>query len=469
MKLPVVGVVVTSTVAGLHLLGGIQPAIAESPVLYVNGSASSCSDHQDRTTARSPASPLCTPTRAGQLAVPGDTVFIAPGRYTGTFSPATSGTPDAPITYAASGVGVILDAAGGRVALKAISVANLVFSGITITGANAQGVWLQNTDNITLTNVSIIGNQGRGMQTKDTRGTQLKNSSVTGNMKTGVQELGGGTGGIYDQDFISGNGRDGEPYNGDGIQLDSAGSIVRNCTITDNGDHPMYEHGIYTSVTATGFLIESNMITGNAATAVKAEGSGTIRYNTLGQMGNAGLYASRQAGAGLSVYYNVIMGSFAAGVSVASGGHVLLSNNSIINTRASGGGQPAGVLVDAHAAVRLRNNIMSVAHPIGRAIVIPTGTGVTIDSDHNWLAVPGAKLPAVWNGRSVSLPEWTAAGGQDAHSVVSVPPTFGADGQVLSVNHGVGIGEPLGLTRDIRGVSIPATSPDAGAYQHLPS
>ena len=39
---------------------------------------------------------------------------------------------------------------------------------------------------------------------------------------------------LYENDTVEGNGHSADIYNGDGIQLRSAGAVVRKCTITDN-------------------------------------------------------------------------------------------------------------------------------------------------------------------------------------------------------------------------------------------
>src|SRR5439155_15768888 len=107
-------------------------------------------------------------------------------------------------------------------------------------------------------------------------------STITANSRAGTFALPGASGNVYSSNTIAGNGMDGNPYSGDGIQLNGSGATVRANTITGNGDPGPYEHGIYASASSSGYLIESNTLSGNAASDIKAAGSdGTIRYNWL--------------------------------------------------------------------------------------------------------------------------------------------------------------------------------------------
>ena len=56
---------------------------------------------------------------------------------------------------------------------------------------------------------------------------------------------------------VSGNGKDGQQYNGDGVGLNGTGGSVVDDTITDNGDGAGFEHGIYAGPTATGYTISA--------------------------------------------------------------------------------------------------------------------------------------------------------------------------------------------------------------------
>ena len=88
-----VSTVLALTGAGLTLAS--PAATATATTLYVKGSANGCSDTGPATAA----DPLCTIQAAANQVLPGQTVQIASGPYTGAVTLTHSGTPDAPITF----------------------------------------------------------------------------------------------------------------------------------------------------------------------------------------------------------------------------------------------------------------------------------------------------------------------------------------------------------------------------------
>jgi hypothetical protein len=90
-----------------------------------------------------PALTGCTLGRAAKLAVAGDTVHVLAANYRETVSFYTPGTPAAPIRVVAAEPGVVVDAAGAGQALKLMHVSDVEISGLRVTGAGAQGIWVQ--------------------------------------------------------------------------------------------------------------------------------------------------------------------------------------------------------------------------------------------------------------------------------------------------------------------------------------
>ncbi|MBV9829955.1 MAG: right-handed parallel beta-helix repeat-containing protein, partial [Marmoricola sp.] len=99
-----------ATVAALVVLpvvGLLAPPAAQAvgTAYVVDGSAAACSD----TGPGTPAQPFCTIGAATRKSlVPGDSVTIAPGVYREQVNVPSSGTPAAPITFRASGPGVLV-------------------------------------------------------------------------------------------------------------------------------------------------------------------------------------------------------------------------------------------------------------------------------------------------------------------------------------------------------------------------
>jgi hypothetical protein len=385
--------------------------------------------------------------------------------------PAASGTPDAPISYIAPGGGVTLDAAGAPVALKIIGVSGLRFDGFAITGAASQGVYVDSASDVQLSSLTVTGNGGHGVQLRAIA-SSVTGSTISANRMAGIFELPGSSGNLYASNTISGNGKDGNPYSGDGIQLNGAGATVSGNTITDNGDPGLYEHGIYASASSSGYLIESNTLSGNAASDVKAAGSGgTIRYNRLADS-RLGLIFSDN-GTPVSAYENVIAGRFQHAVfftSDKSAAQARLWNNTIVQTgRLTTSGDASAVFVNSAALADIRNNLICYSNPdnLGVGLWLNDASLVgSLVSDTNWICSADPKQRSfAWNGSRATLTAWQKSSGQDAHSLSTSPAAFDAAYRVTSANVGASRGQPLGLTRDYAGTPLPASGLDIGAYQ----
>ena len=456
------------------MLGGIGPdaGAAGAATLWVDGAHAACSDAFSREEASAESTPWCSVTRAAAAAGAGDTVRIRPGIYTGSVRPAASGSPTAPIRYVAPDGGVTIDAGGAGAAIKVVSVSDVSFEGIAITGATTQGVWVSGTQRVGLDRLSVRGNGGPGIQIRDSAAVTVSRSAIAGNGGAGIFETIGCSDGRYLSNEITANGINGAPYSGDGIQLGGVRAHVAGNTIAGNGDPGPYEHGIYAAASAGDYLIESNVLSGNAGSDVKAAGSGgVVRYNRLGG-GRLGIVFSDNATPVLA-YYNVISGRYQHAVFLTTGttaAQAKLWNNTIVVTgRSSDSGDASAVFVNSAASVDLRNNVVAYTNRdgLGAAVYVrdATQTGV-FTSDHNWFSTLDKKgRHLVWNGARVTL-SWWKANGLDAHSLASTPPTFDSSMRILSKNLGRKRGQDLGLVRDYAGTPVPpGTAPDIGAYQ----
>ena len=111
---------------------------------------------------------------------------------------------------------------------------------------------------------------------------------------------------------VSGNGRDGQQYNGDGVGLNGTGGSVLDCTITGNGDGVGFEHGIYAGPTANGYTIARNQIGANAGADIKAAGGpGLVADNRL-TSSMFGLVISDNP-AVVTFQYNLVQGASSTG------------------------------------------------------------------------------------------------------------------------------------------------------------
>lgn len=115
-----------------------------------------------------------------------------------------------------------------------------------------------------------------GVYINNSSGTTIRNSVITNCKLRGIGDFDKATGTKLLYLVIDANGRDGGAYNGDGILLQSQRPEVGWCVISSNGDNSTYEHGIYVAGTARDVHIHDCVLTGNAASAIKAQGTGRI-------------------------------------------------------------------------------------------------------------------------------------------------------------------------------------------------
>ena len=118
--------------------------------------------------------------------------------------------------------------------------------------ANAnQGIAIDNAAAITLDGDTVTNHGGIGVWIKHGDATddhalfareQLARRAVRLGLSRPVRPVSGST--------VTGNGIDGQQFNGDGVELDGSGDTVQTSTITGNGDGIGFEHGIYVGQTA---------------------------------------------------------------------------------------------------------------------------------------------------------------------------------------------------------------------------
>jgi Right handed beta helix region len=442
----------------------------DSPVLWVDGNDGACSDRFSREEASSVRTPWCSVTRAASAAIAGDTVHIRPGTYTGTVSPAVSGSPGSPIRFIAPHGDVTIDARGAGAALKIVSVDNVSFEGMTITGAAVQGVRVSNAKRVGLRHMVVRDNGGPGVQIRESQWVSVDGSVIQRNGGAGIFETTGSGDCRYTSNQIIANGRNGERYNGDGLQLAGARTYVAGNTIKDNGDPGEFEHGIYLAAAARDYVVESNIFKDNAGSDIKAAGAdGVLRYNRL-DGGRLGLVFSDNA-TPVAAYYNLVFGRYRHAVLLTSGrspARAKLWNNTIVVTgRSSDQGDASAIFVNRAASLDLRNNVVSYTHDDGHGAALyvrDARDAGDFTSDNNWFSTAGrGDRHLVRNGSRLTLSEWRSHG-HDAASIGSEPPTFDRDARIVSEHRSRRGGQNLGLSRDYGGTPVPS-EPDGGAHQ----
>jgi hypothetical protein len=408
-----------------------------------------------------------------RLARPGDVVHLAAATYGAQLRPATSGTADQPIVYKADGLATVA-APIGTVGVMLVGVHDVVLRGLTVLASAPQGVWVDNASRITLDGVTVTNAGGSGVQIKSGTSVNVTYSRLVDNARAGLMEMSQAVGTTLSSSTISGNGKDGQQFNGDGVGLNGSGGAIIDNTITGNGDGVGFEHGIYVGATADNYTIARNVISDSAGADIKATGGpGLVEDNRL-TSSMFGLVVSDNP-AFVTAQYNLIQGRFQHGILITTGttaARVRLWNNTVQQTgRSTASGNASAVFIVSAAQVEARNNLFAYTNPdlLGSAFLLNDETLVgSFVASTNWYASPDPnQLRVAWNGARVTFANWRSLSGQDAASITSAPPSFSTDGRVTSSNLGAAKGVALGLEHDLVGTALPALAPDMSAFQRV--
>jgi hypothetical protein len=139
-------------------------------------------------------------------AVPGETIQLADGTYTGTFTASVPGTAAAPITLTGSANAVLTSSSGGGYGLHIQNAPYWTVRGLTFTGTQ-KGIVVDGSDHVLLDGVTVHGTTMEGVH--------FRQSSSYGTIENST---------IYDTG-TSGNGE------GEGVYVGTAN------TLTDTSDH----------------------------------------------------------------------------------------------------------------------------------------------------------------------------------------------------------------------------------------
>jgi parallel beta-helix repeat protein len=141
-------------------------------------------------------------------------------------------------------------------------------------------LWIDGKTNILYSTMTISNPSGHGVSIIRSSNITLQNLLVQNCLLSGIREYGNSNNNIINCTLI-GNGKDGAEYNGDGLLIQGLRTLVSGLTITNNGDDPTFEHGIYAASVARDYLIENCVLKDNAASGIKASGGGTVWGNTI--------------------------------------------------------------------------------------------------------------------------------------------------------------------------------------------
>ena len=269
----------------------VARADTSTPVLYVNDNASAgCTDTGSG--AGSAATPFCSIQAAVNAAVPGDTVQIAGGSYTGALNITSAGTASAPIVLQTSGSVSVVDGAGqgGVPALSFTGASYVTVEGSVGVGASEighldiSGVAINASSHITVDRVetSMVSAAGYGVEvTGASSDIAITRNYVVGNL-AGIRVGPGSTGDVISTNEVAGG---------------AVGIGVEGATDT-----------AVTSNTVLGSMIAS---ASSGVVGVSADSSGTSIENNIVVVpqetpGPSGILVDSTSSAGTTEDYNVV-------------------------------------------------------------------------------------------------------------------------------------------------------------------
>lgn len=286
--LGICGLVLVPPAVGAVLVGATTTTTATPPTVVVDPAG--C-----RRPAPAGTRVVCTPAQAVTAVRDGSTLVLKGGTHRGPLD--LRGRSRVTVRGER---GAVLDGTGMPFALALRNATAVRVQDVVLRGGTAQTVWVERTSGVVLDRVTVQGGRGAGVQLRDSVGFRLLRSRVAGAGSAGVMELTGVRRSTYEDLVVTGNGRGGAVYDGDGLQLSGAGVVVRNVATTGNGSSPRYEHGIYVSSRARDVLLTGVTSRGNAGVAVKLGGSGVLERSALADESVA-LYCAATAADGWTV------------------------------------------------------------------------------------------------------------------------------------------------------------------------
>ena len=353
--------------------------------------------------------------------MPGDTVIVHAGRYEGfNLGRANSGTAGAPVSFLAQ-PGVVVDTEAGRfngqshhARINLDTVAYVVIDGFEVVGTNDQrnskagirmvappGTPENIAGFITIRNCHVHHNGEWGIFSGHVHRITVENNDVHDTFDGH---------GVY----LS-NSADNHVVRGNRIWNNSSQGFHCNSDASQGGD------GV-----TTGVLVENNIIWNNAVGSVYIDAGGVERTSSGG--GSAINFDGVRDSV---IRNNVLYNNHASGISLYRIDGLLPSANNVVvnNTIINGSGENPSTrwcvnITDGSTGNVVFNNILLNYHAFRGSIIISADSREGFVSDYN---VVMNRLDPDGDGPTppLSLEAWQEETGQDLHSIVAAPGTWG--------------------------------------------
>lgn len=399
---------------------------------------------------------------------PGDFILFKCGcTWNERLAPPSSGTDGHQITFGAYGAGdrPIIDGTGLANAMAVSSKSFINIDGLHLTGSTGQGncvLGLWGSNDLVVTDCEIDSGDGFGIsctgEAAATYNVHIAYCAVHDN--TGNSE--GGCAGLY-----VGHTTTGGPDN----------ILVEHCTVYNNGDTAIYDHGIYFAYVTNG-TAQYNTTYSNFANGLAARDCGgpiIFRYNHSYSNGyhGLGLGGTQAAGVGSQIIYNVIHDNSYLGIWVngACDGYLIANNTIVNNSDASSHGS-----IELHTGAQdhvIKNNIFYQDYAVAptRPIRVATTTEITANTwDYNLVYYKNGDGKVAYvtaPTASKTWAEWQSAGA-DANGVNADPGLIDEDNHnflLSSTSLCINAGVDVGLTTDYDGYIV-LDDPDIGAHEY---
>ena len=375
--------------------------------------------------------PWQTLQKAANSVDPGDTVIVRPGEYAG-FDLRRDGTAAGRITFSAQ-PGVLINAPNSR---------------------TPDGINLEGADYVTIDGFTVVGMPRTGIRIVTNDGVILRNNRCDQNGRWGI------------------------------LTGFSENILIEHNECSRSAD----EHGIYVSNSADNPIVRGNVLWGNRANGLHMNGdievgdgdgiiSGALVENNIvydnGRGGGSGINCDGVQSS--RIQNNLLYNNHASGISLyridgggGSTGNVVV-NNTIIQAADA---RWAINITDGSTGNTLLNNILFNTHSFRGGITVDSDSLAGLVSNYN---VVMDRFSSDGGDTRMTLAQWRAATGQDAHSIIATPAELFVDPAAgdyrlktgsPAIDRGTALQAP---PRDLAGNARPAGSTiDIGAYE-LPS
>lgn len=390
--------------------------------------------------AGSSAAPWATLQHAADVVGPGDRVVVRAGNYKGFYLD-TSGTAGSPIEFFAE-PGALINSptagAGNQDGINLELASHIILDGFSITGMPRAGIRSVGLDDdmaefVTIRNVHAYDNGRWGIFTGHVNDLLIENNETSGSiLEHGIYVSNSGDRPIIRDNLTWGN-------HGAGIHM--------------NGDLSLGGDGLISNA-----LVSGNRIYGNAASINGGAFGGGSGINM------DGVQDSR-------IENNLLYDNHASGISLfmedgaeGSSGNVVVNNT----IHQASNGRWALNIQNGSTDNRVLNNIIVTQHTFRGAIDISPDSLPGLVSDYNAVV---SRFTTNEGDSILTLPQWQAATGQDAHSLVATPAQLfenwnAGDYRLRSgspaINQGTATSAPA---VDIDGTARPAGAIDIGAFE----